>query len=115
VAKKNTPSCLVVVHSAPRDHAAKRRTVTPAMGAPYTMTLPPGQPVLLIGDDEIAAVQKDLASPTMATLTLEPEQVQRILGDLVEKASADEISRLRQRVASLETRLEAVSLEPVEA
>jgi hypothetical protein len=114
VFKKVAPACLVVVHSVPRDHAAKRRTVNPKMGAPYTMELPPGKPMLLIGDDEIAAIQKDLAAETMQTLTLTPEQAQRILGDLCEKAAANEISKLRQRVAGLEAKLEALA-EPAAA
>jgi hypothetical protein len=115
VFKKVAPNCLVVTHSGPAGNQPKRRTVNPKMGAPYQLELHPGRPTLLIGDDEISAVQKDLASPTMQTLALTPEQAQRILGDLCEKAAADEISKLRQRVATLETRLESVSREPIEA
>lgn len=102
--QKPTPM-VVIVAAVPRGRGVRRRTVNPKMGAPYVVELPPCKPVVLVGDDEINAFSQDMASPTTETLRLSSEQAASLLPNLIDKAAADEISRLRQQVAALEMQL----------
>lgn len=111
--KATTPPVMVIVNAVPKDHAAKRRTVSPSQGAPYIKVLPPCEPVVLIGQDEIDAFQHDLRSNSTKSLRLTAGQAAQVMDDLADKAAKQEIARLQKRVASLEAQLATVAEEVV--
>ncbi len=88
-----------------------RRTVSSSQGGDYVIELPPGQPVALIGDDEVKAFDKYMNCSTIKQLQLTPQQSDSVLRDFAEKRQAEEIVKLRSEVSELQENLAKATVE----
>lgn len=92
---------------------AFRRTIRGPWGD-YQLAIPHGAPVLLVGQAEIDAFAKDLQAGSARELEIQPAQLETLVRELADEATANQLEALQtaaDELLTVSTELEATKLE----